>query len=291
MKQLMIVFLSCLITLADLYADSSYDREVIILEQSRDNKVREVFSELIAAYEDEDAMTFLDFVAEDRFMQDYMTFTQALDNDFRTYDIHDIEFWIDRIDSDGIKRYLFVRWEKRYETLTDTIELTQRGTSRFLFDEVDGEYKLVEIAGNNLWGRSFSEWRDEVIVLADQEPEENGEPSPSPSPAPAPSGADLLVTLHTWDSGAACVSVKNNGDLTATNFTITIENTTAPNMMSEKHIDLAAGSTKTVEFIGIGDIGHSYRITADIEDTVTESDEGNNVYNGNLDMAMGCATN
>jgi len=47
--------------------------------------------------------------------------------------------------------------------------MTQQGFSRFLFDEVDGQYLLVELAGNSLFGASLREWLDEVPRIAGEE--------------------------------------------------------------------------------------------------------------------------
>jgi hypothetical protein len=151
------------------FADNSYDRELIVQDESRSVKVELVFKNLMAAYEDEDAQGFLDLVSDDRFRQDYITFTDALYSDFRHYEIHHIDYWVDRVVPDHVKRFLYVRWEKRYENLDDGKQLTMRGYSRFLFDDVDGDYLLVELAGNSLFGASLPEWVEEVPPISGQE--------------------------------------------------------------------------------------------------------------------------
>ena len=162
------LILVCLFTTTG-FCDSSYDREMIVKDKTRAIQVEGVFKELMAAYEDEDARGFLDLVSDERFRQDYITFTDALYSDFRNYEIHNVDYWIDRVVPDHVKQFLFVRWEKRYENLDDGQQLTQQGFSRFLFDEVDGDYLLVELAGNHLWGASLQEWRDEVPQISGQE--------------------------------------------------------------------------------------------------------------------------
>lgn len=152
-----------------LFADSSYDRTIEVLDSSREEKVKQVFRELIGAYQDEDARQFFEFVSEDRFLQDYVTFTDGIYQDFRYYDILEVDYYFDQVVPKGIKRFLYVRWEKRYETLDTAKQYTQTGYSRFLFDEVDGKYLLIELAGNNLWADSVEEWTDEVPVIAGQE--------------------------------------------------------------------------------------------------------------------------
>jgi len=150
------------------FCDSMYDRELIVQDKTRAMQVEAVFKEMIAAYENEDAYGFLEHVSDERFRQDYITFTDALYSDFRNYEIHRIDYWIDKVVPDNVKQFLFVRWEKRYENLDDGRQLTQRGVSRFLFDEVDGRYLLIELAGNNLFGDSLPEWRQEVPQIVGQ---------------------------------------------------------------------------------------------------------------------------
>jgi len=157
--------------LVNLHASSDYDKDIIVLDQSRDDKVKIVFSELMQNYEEEDSYAFFKLISEERFIQDYMTFSEAIDEDFRKYEIVTVDTWIDKITSDGVKRYLYVKWEKRYETNDGRTQLTQRGYSRFLFDEINGNYKLIELAGNHLWGNSLSEWKEEVPQIAGQEPD------------------------------------------------------------------------------------------------------------------------
>jgi len=151
------------------FCGSSYDRELIVQDKTRAMQVESVFKEMMAAYEDEDARGFLDLVSDERFRQDYITFTDALYSDFRNYEIHQVEYWIDRIVPDNVKQFLFVKWEKRYENLDDGRQITQGGFSRFLFDEVDGDYLLIELAGNPLFGGSLQEWREEVPPISGQE--------------------------------------------------------------------------------------------------------------------------
>ncbi|GAB6074951.1 CARDB domain-containing protein [Nautilia lithotrophica] len=173
-KSFLVVILLLIGSLA--YSEGDYDKTIVVLNQSRDDKVKNVFKELMQYYEDENEDGFFSLVSEDRFLQDYMLFQQAIENDFRTYEILDFDYWIDKITSDGIKRYLYVKWVKRYQYLNGTRELVKRGYSRFLFDEINGKYKLIELAGNVLWGDSLAEWKEEIPHIAGEVPEENNLP-------------------------------------------------------------------------------------------------------------------
>jgi hypothetical protein len=194
---------------AQVYGDSSFDRELVIKNQGRADKVETVLRDLLRAYENEDAREFLDYVSEDRFRQDYLTFTDALYSDFRTYEIHRVDYWLDRVVPDNVKQFLYVRWEKRYETLDDARQLTERGFSRFVFDEVNGEYLLIELAGNDLFGSSLAEWTEETPSVPGQET--------------APVGnlkADLVMSCATFVPGPSIVDDRHH-------FYITNQGTTA----------------------------------------------------------------
>lgn len=172
MKNILIfTLIFALFSAVTVFGASSFDKDIVVLDQSRNDKVTAVFKEMIDSYREKDVRGFFGHISEDRFVQDYMTFHEAILQDMRTQDILSVDTWINKISADGIKRYLYVRWEKRYEDNASDKEIRQLGSSRFLFDEIDGEYKLVEIAGNNFWGGSLPEWRAEVPPISGQEKE------------------------------------------------------------------------------------------------------------------------
>ena len=166
-----IVIMMILVFSSFVYASSMYDKEIVVLDQSRNEKVKKVFREMMDRYEEKDLDGFFSYVSEDRFLQDYMTFYEAIEKDMREYDTLSIDTWVDKITDDGVKRFLYVRWEKRYDKVDSDTQIQKLGYSRFLFDEINGEYKLIELAGNNFWGESLKEWREEVPQIAGQEPE------------------------------------------------------------------------------------------------------------------------
>lgn len=168
-----------------LFSASEFDKDIVVKNQSRNDKVKTVFREMMDAYEEEDIGQFFSYVSEDRFQQDYMTFYDAIDEDIRIYDILNIDTWVNKITDDGVKRFLEVQWEKRYEssklvylnesdfTSSSEYEIIQRGTTEFLFDEINGKYKLIKLSGNNFWGGSLEEWTEEVGDIAGQSSKES----------------------------------------------------------------------------------------------------------------------
>jgi len=244
---------------------SEYDREMVVLGQSRNDKVKTVFQEMMNRYEEEDLNAFFSFVSEDRFHQDYMTFHEAIEEDFRVYDILNVDTWIDKITTDGVKRYLYVKWDKRYESTNSDTEINRLGYSRFLFDEINGEYKLIEIAGNNFWGGSLPEWREEVIHIAGEEPEK----------------PDLTVTITSCpDGGPIVFEIKNLGvKTTLGEIEYRVTDTQSGGSINSYIYD---GDISMNESVRLSQSTHNCRsgkgdVTVDQNNLIDESNEDNNI--------------
>ena len=274
------------------YAANDFDKNIIIHNQTRDDKVKSVFKKLMKYYEDEDETGFFSLISEDRFLQDFMLFEQAIEKDFRTYEILDFDYWIDKITSDGVKRYLYVKWEKRYELINGNNELTQRGYSRFLFDEINGKYKLIELAGNNLWGGSLAEWKEEIPHITGEEKytqteTSRGEQTPGTGDGenPEPSGQpDLIIVNATCTDNALAngstitFNIKNQGTSGTQSGSIGWNATNGPDYGSGTYSgDLAAGATSpqlSWQDYDYGCAGGT--VTVDPDNFIQESDETNN---------------
>ncbi len=254
-----------------VYGDSSFDRELVIKNQGRADKVETVLRSLLRAYENEDAREFLDYVSEDRFRQDYLTFTDALYSDFRTYEIYRVDYWVNRVVADNVKQFLYVRWEKRYETLDDARQLTERGVSRFVFDEVEGEYLLIELAGNDLFGSSLAEWTEETPSIPGQEiaPVTSGGGS-------APTAqADLLIqSVGSFPTSQFPVTIANAGSATSLPTTVVVTHYKGSGPVTQNIPAIDSGDTYTFSSPYFG-----YQVTLiniDPSNIVPESDETNN---------------
>ena len=263
-----------------------YDKDIVVKNQSRNDKVKTVFREMINAYEEEDIGQFFSYVSEDRFQQDYMTFYDAIDEDIRVYDILSVDTWVDKITEDGVKRFLYVQWEKRYESskpvklnradlqISDEYEIKQRGTTEFLFDEINGKYKLIKIAGNNFWGGSLKEWTDEVGDISGQESKDivgdnvNGEYQGGGLP-------DLIVIEDCYSSGNFVI--KNIGTTATTTGQIGyfVDVDGQSSSPSNYNNDLAVNeSSSSLSCSGAEVYGGT--ITVDQDSLIEELDETNN---------------
>lgn len=250
----------------NLFADSSYDRTLEVLDTTRDEKVKEVFKELISAYQDEDANRFLENVSEDRFIQDYITFTDAIYQDFRQYDILEIEYWFDQIVPKGVKRYLTVKWERHSESLTNSTRYTKKGLSTFLFDEIDGKYYLIEIAGNNLWGDSVDEWTEEVRRIPGQEPET----------VLTEGGEELKPDLTIYKDTMSYFIVENSGTAATTgSFDWEVRCGASQEDSGTYNSPIAVGEQVNISFYATS-CPMSLTITIDTNDDIDELDETNN---------------
>ncbi len=277
-----------------VYSANDYDKNIIVKNQTRDEKVKSVFKKLMKYYEEEDEAGFFSLVSEDRFLQDFMLFEQAIEKDFRTYEILDFEYWIDKITSDGVKRYLYVKWEKRYELINTNDELIQKGYSRFLFDEINGKYKLIELAGNNLWGSSLAEWKEEIPHIAGEEKytqteTSNSEQTPGTGNGenPEQSGQpDLIIEQSCLSTGYFVI--KNIGTASTTSgsieYKLTENSGVSPNASSSNETysgDLGPNeSSGNLECGSIGIYGGT--IEVDPNNLIDELDENNNVVNVNV---------
>ncbi|MDA3834692.1 MAG: hypothetical protein PF495_15010 [Spirochaetales bacterium] len=274
--------LGCLVFLVLLaggaQAESSFDRELVVKNQARAAKVEQVLKELLRAYENEDAREFLDYVSEDRFRQDYLTFTDALYEDFRTYEIHRVDYWLDRVVADHVKQFLYVKWEKRYESLDDARQLNETGFSRFVFDEVNGKYLLIELAGNDLFGASLPEWTEETPSIAGQEVAVSGN-SNTPTGLP-----DLYMACSYFDQagGNFQVVIQNGG--TASSGPGSMVVTGKGGTITRSIPAIASGATHTDTFAGAGYSSPEYVL--DSTNVITESDETNN--SGHFSEAVPC---
>jgi hypothetical protein len=270
------ILIIALLLLESFSFASTYDKEIVLLEQNRNDKVSEVFKQMMAAYQEEDINGFFSYVSEDRFIQDYMTFHEAMREDFRTYDTLSFESWVNKITEDGIKRFLYVRWEKRFISTQTDEEITLRGYTRFLFDEINGEYKLIEVAGNHLWGSSLPEWKNEVQAISGQEIET------SPSSGGSSGTVDLIVENIACPmyGGAMPISftLKNNGSAAVSSVPYSFFASGMPSNITSGSYSgsIASGGSVVVNSIGDCYPGSSITVTVDPDNLIVETVENNN---------------
>jgi hypothetical protein len=251
-------------------ADSTFDRELVVKNKSRSAAVENVLRQLIHAYENEDARGFLDMVNEDRFREDYLTFTDALYNDFRTYEIHRVDYWVDRVQADNVKQFLTVHWDKKYESLDSAKQLSTKGVSRFLFDEVNGKYKLIELAGNDLFGASLPEWTDETPQIPGQVIKAVA--SSTASTTTTTSKPDLIITSVYLDTdGNLHFTVKNQGTAASGACQAQASNSVHDSFAPISIPALPAGGTYSAPLSASAE-----RVDVDINNVVDESNESNN---------------
>ena len=267
LKKILIASLLFFTTLG--FSASQYDKDITVLNQSRNDKVVAVFKEMMKAYEEEDLSGFFSYVSEDRFIQDYMTFYDAIEKDMRVYDILNVDTWVDKITQDGIKRYLYVTWDKRYQSTTSDNELYKKGYSRFLFDEVNGKYKLVGLAGNNFWGGSLSEWTQDMPEIAGQVKESSVGALP-----------DLIVSNLTSSN----LTIKNIGvgDVPASqDIEWVVKCGGNPITSGSYQGGLEAGNSAVISFQTLSSCQVPPIAIVDYNNNIEESNENNNNYGGN----------
>ena len=277
MRYSVLIVVVCFLLFTGLvYGDSSFDRELVIKDQARANKVEQVLKNLLRTYENEDSREFLDYVSEDRFRQDYLTFTDALYEDFRTYEIHHVEYWVDRVVPDHVKQFFYVRWEKRYEMLDDGRQLKQTGFSRFVFDEVNGKYLLIELAGNDLFGSSLAEWTNETPTIPGQETAPASGQKATPA-TPASGMADLVIQSAVFADGLYYLDIviANIGTAVSTATTFQIDRTGGGTFLIPIPALNPGSSYSHQDYTGIYAPSIDL-VTIDPNNIVPESNEANN---------------
>lgn len=278
MKNVIVSIVMMIAVSLSLVADSSYDRTIEVMDKTREQEVKRVFRELIASYQDEDARGFLDSVSEDRFLQDYITLTDAIYQDFRLYDILEIKYWIDSVMPKGNnKRYLSVRWDKYSTSLANSDTYHKKGYSRFLFDEINGEYKLIEYAGNILFGDSSEELIDdgvhipgeleEVVKVNDEKVVKVTEVALKP---------DLIVTnVSVVNASASTFDIENIGNGNVLGAIEWVDR--CGNVIGTHNGGLDAGDTVTINYNAYQNSCTPQEIAVDPDNLIDESNENNNV--------------
>jgi len=159
------VLMSILLLSTLLFSDSGSDRTTKALDNSPEELVKESFRTLVSAYLDQDIETFMDSVSEKNFQQDYITFDDAIRQDFRVYNLLNLDYWFEQIIPDGENLlYVKVKWNKEYESLKSSKLLRKTGKSWFLFLKSANGYKLIGMAGKAMWGDSRNEWLQETPI-------------------------------------------------------------------------------------------------------------------------------
>ncbi len=162
-----ILFLLFLTVTTLSYAADNFNKNLHAYTQQKQNaKVVSTFKQLIKYYQNEDEEGFFSLVDKDNFIEDFMLFEQAIEKDFRTYEIVDFDYWIEKITNDGSKKYLYVKWNKKYTSSSSSSILSKKGYSRLLFEQINGKYKLIQEAGSVLFGDSIIEWKHKVSKIA-----------------------------------------------------------------------------------------------------------------------------
>jgi len=157
-----IIWMLLFVTVSLSFAETASDKSIKPLDTSREELVKESFRALVSAYLDKDIDSFMSYVSESKFQQDYMTFDDAIREDFRVYNLFNLDYWFEQIIPDGEQLiYMKVRWEKEYESIKRNRLLQKSGSSWFLFVKSRDGYKLIGMAGAMMWGDSRKEWVQE----------------------------------------------------------------------------------------------------------------------------------
>jgi len=163
MRKIVWILFLMVATLA--FGETASDKTGKALDNSREELAKESFRTLVSAYLEKDIEIFMAQVNEEKFQQDYIIFDDAIRQDFRVYNLFNLDYWFEQIIPDGDNLiYMKVKWSKEYEQMTSSKLQRKRGTSWFLFVKSKDGYKLIGMAGQAMWGESRNEWLDETPI-------------------------------------------------------------------------------------------------------------------------------
>ena len=141
------MFKNILLVLVLVFSLSSYSLA------GESEKVEKAFNQMVQAYKNENIKGFFRHVKENGFQKDFLSFFDNVQQNMTDNDTLNIDTWVDKITSDKNRRFLYVKWDKRYLSVNSNTELTQNGQSVFLFAKTKkGKYKLLDFGGDVLFG-------------------------------------------------------------------------------------------------------------------------------------------
>ena len=87
---LFLLFLT--VTTLSYASDNSNKNTYAYTQQNKKDKVLSTFKQMMKYYQNENEEGFFSLVDKDNFLEDFMLFRQAVENDFRAYDMVDFDY-------------------------------------------------------------------------------------------------------------------------------------------------------------------------------------------------------
>ena len=111
-------------------------------------KVEKSFKQMIRAYKNKNLKVFVSYISENKFQGDFLDFVDSVENDMRVNRVISMDVWIDKITTDGKKRFLYITWNKTHDSAKIDGEIRAEGKSMFLFENFKKRYKLINFEGD-----------------------------------------------------------------------------------------------------------------------------------------------
>jgi hypothetical protein len=111
-------------------------------------KVEKSFKQMIRAYKNKNLKVFISYISENKFQGDFLDFVDSVENDMRVNRVISMDVWIDKITTDGKKRFLYITWNKTHNSTKTDGEIRTEGKSIFLFENFKKRYKLINFEGD-----------------------------------------------------------------------------------------------------------------------------------------------
>jgi len=111
-------------------------------------KVEKAFKQMVRAYKNKNLKAFISHISENKFQGDFLDFVDSVENDMRVNRVINVDVWIDKITTDGKKRFLYITWNKIHDSTKIDGEIRTEGKSMFLFEKFKKRYKLINFEGD-----------------------------------------------------------------------------------------------------------------------------------------------
>ena len=115
-------------------------------------KVEKALNQMIKSYKNKNLKVFVSHILENKFQGDFLDFVEEVQNDMRVNTVMSIDVWVDKITTDGKKRFLYITWNKIHTSIEMDGEITTDGKSMLLFQKSKKRYGLIDFKGAPLFG-------------------------------------------------------------------------------------------------------------------------------------------
>ncbi len=129
------------------------DYPVTANETENIKAAKKALDDLVRAFERESLFTFFNLI-NNRFNRGYLDFKDRVENDFQTFDVIRIEYFIDDIEAEGNNVSINFHWDRSWmpQMVMATAPILMQGQTQFIFEVENGKATLNDQTGAAIFG-------------------------------------------------------------------------------------------------------------------------------------------